>query len=264
MRTPRLDIEEVAAVEEPQPARPAHAGAGGSGGGKLLYGLLGAGFVLGLLPAVLVVQWAGSAEARLAESENVASLEPTAAVAAEANEDYCTGDLKRVLRRVLLSCGLIGGEGARGCQPVEARNVATMEGEDFNALFLPMQDRGGIVQFDRASAELSPASIALIDRTFADRRGASYFFVVSRASPEGRVETNRTLSRERAEAVMNHLQTTFNDPSLESEVGLLWLGEEFAQLNPTFCDWNRSGASDACRPEDLNRSAFIAWIDCRL
>ena len=42
------------------------------------------------------------------------------------------------------------------------------------------------------------------------------------------------------------------------------LGEEYAQLDPSFCDWTRSGESGQCEPEDLNRSAFIAWIDCRL
>jgi len=47
-------------------------------------------------------------------------------------------------------------------------------------------------------------------------------------------------------------------------VGLLWLGEEFAQLDQEFCQWKRSRAEGACTTADLNRSAFIAWIDCRL
>ena len=63
---------------------------------------------------------------------------------------------------------------------------------------------------------------------------------------------------------MSHLEATFHDPELRSQVGLLWLGEEFAQLDPTFCQWQRSGEAGACTPEDLNRSAFVAWIDCRL
>jgi hypothetical protein len=46
-----------------------------------------------------------------------------------------------------------------------------------------MQDRGGIAQFDRASSELDDSDRAFVDRLFADRRGASYFFVV-RAPPE--------------------------------------------------------------------------------
>ena len=54
------------------------------------------------------------------------------------------------------------------------------------------------------------------------------------------------------------------DPELEGKVGLLWLGEEYAQLDPSFCSWSRSGGEADCSPEDLNRSAFIAWIDCRL
>jgi outer membrane protein OmpA-like peptidoglycan-associated protein len=127
-----------------------------------------------------------------------------------------------------------------------------------------MHGRGGIVQFDKASADLDVSDKSLVEKLFSERRGASYFFVVSRASPEGSIQINRELSRSRAEAVMSHLQTTFNDPDLEQRVGLLWLGEEYAQLDPSFCKWERSGEAIACTPEDLNRSAFITWIDCRL
>ena len=223
----------------------------------------GIGAVLAVLPAALATAWIGAAEERLETAETAGTVSEVA-VAAEANEDYCTPELKQILRRVLTSCGLIGGSGGRGCQPIEARNIATMDDADFNALFVPMRGRGGIVQFEQSSAELGPEDTALIDRAFADRRGASYFFVVSRASPEGAVETNRELSRQRAESVLGHLQTTFNDPELERQVGLLWLGEEYAQLDPSFCQWQRSGPAEACLPEDLNRSAFMAWIDCRL
>ena len=45
---------------------------------------------------------------------------------------------------------------------------------------------------------------------------------------------------------------------------MLWLGEEFAQLDDQFCQWQRSGDPASCSGQDLNRSAFIAWIDCRL
>ena len=48
------------------------------------------------------------------------------------------------------------------------------------------------------------------------------------------------------------------------EVGMLWLGEEFAQLETAFCDWKRSATGTACTAEEINRSAFIAWIDCQL
>jgi outer membrane protein OmpA-like peptidoglycan-associated protein len=223
------------------------------------------GFLLLILPAVLVSSWIGSAEARLAETERAASNNPPAvAVAAEANEAYCTPELKQILRRVLASCGLIGASGGRGCQPLEAKNVATMDGKDFNALFLPMQQRGGIVQFDTNSSAIDPTDASLVDKVFADRGGASYFFVVSRASQDGSTEKNRELSKERANAVMAHLSQTFQDPELDKQVGLLWLGEEYAQLDPSFCQWQRSGGVDQCQPEDLNRSAFLAWIDCRL
>jgi outer membrane protein OmpA-like peptidoglycan-associated protein len=139
-----------------------------------------------------------------------------------------------------------------------------MAGEDFNALFMPLSDRVSIIQFDKNAAELDPKDVALLDETFADQRGASWFFAVARSSPEGSVEHNRALSQKRADAVMNHLRERFADPDLEKEVGLLWLGEEYAQLDESFCDWRRSGNQDECKPEHINRSAFVAWIDCRL
>lgn len=226
---------------------------------------LGAGlivFLALLIPVSMSATWQSEAASRLAGMEADPD-QPRAAIAANADEAYCTPELRTILRRVLTSCGLIGG-GGRGCQPLEARNVATMAGGDFNALFVPMNERGGIVQFDLGSSELDPRDTTLIESVFAERRGASYFFVVARASPDGSNEHNRELSRARAEAVMSHLETHFADPDLASEVGLLWLGEEYAQLDPGFCGWSRSGEAGQCEPADLNRSAFIAWIDCRL
>jgi outer membrane protein OmpA-like peptidoglycan-associated protein len=226
---------------------------------------IGLAVILMLLPAILVRSWAHAASDRLAEATEAAKAKPAqVAVAAEANESYCTPALKVVLRRVLQSCGLLSAGGGRGCQPADAKSVATMAGGDFNALFVPMKGRGGIIQFDKESGALDEADKAMVESIFADRRGASYFFVVSRASPEGKAEFNRDLSRARAEAVLNHLQQTFNDPDLQQQVGLLWLGEEFAQLDPSFCEWKRSGAGTQCLPEELNRSAFVTWVDCSL
>jgi outer membrane protein OmpA-like peptidoglycan-associated protein len=214
------------------------------------------------VPSILVTKWVGDAEERLEQLESNPE-EMEVAVAAKADEGYCNAGLRQVLRRVLASCGLAGGD-TRGCQPVDAKNVATMEGGDFNALFLPLNERASIVQFDKGDAILDEQDLALLDKAFADQRGASYFLVVARASPEGSLESNSALSQARAEAVMEHLRQNFNDPDLDKEVGLLWLGEEFAQLDQSFCSWNRSGGADECEPEHINRSAFVAWIDCRL
>jgi outer membrane protein OmpA-like peptidoglycan-associated protein len=223
------------------------------------------GLLLLVLPAILVVAWIGSAKDRLvAMDASGESREQEVAVAAAANEKYCTPDLQKILRRVLQSCGLIGSGGGRGCQPLEAKQVATMSGPDFNTLFAPMADRGGIIQYQKDSEVLDQSARELIDKVYADRRGASYFLVVARASPEGAVAYNRELSRKRAEAVMTHLAATFEDPELERQVGLLWLGKEYAQLEQEFCSWQRSGPEHACSSDDLNRSAFITWIDCRL
>jgi outer membrane protein OmpA-like peptidoglycan-associated protein len=215
------------------------------------------------VPTSLAVGWTSSAQSRLEAAQVTEDEQPDVAVASSANEQYCTGNLKKVLRRVLQSCGLLESGSVRGCQPADAKTVATMSGDDFNALFRPMKSRGGIVQFEKEESELDADAIQLVDQVFADQRGASYFFVVSRSSPEGSTEFNRELSKARAESVMSHLRQRFQDPDLEKEVGLLWLGEEFAQLDEEFCQWNRSKPGK-CEPEDLNRSAFIAWIDCTL
>ena len=218
--------------------------------------------VLLAIPATATGVWIHSAKTRLAESQAAAHrararrlASPTSATAAPS--------LKKILRRVLMSCGLVGGNASRGCQPVQAKNVATMSGPDFNALFKPMKDRGGIVEFAKDKADLDPQALALVDQVFADQKGASWFFVVARASPEGGLEHNRELSKQRAEAVMDHLHAQFKDPDLDKEVGMLWLGAEFAQLETEFCQWKRSGGS-ACTADDINRSAFVAWIDCQL
>jgi outer membrane protein OmpA-like peptidoglycan-associated protein len=217
--------------------------------------------VLLAIPATATAVWIKSAKTRLADSQ--AAPAEGAPVASQSDVGYCSPELKKILRRVLMSCGLVGGNAARGCQPVQAKNVATMSGPDFNALFKPMKDRGGIVEFTKDKADLDPQALQLVDQVFADQKGASWFFVVARASPEGAMEHNRELSKQRAEAVMDHLHTQFKDPDLDKEVGMLWLGAEFAQLETEFCQWKRSGGN-ACTAEDINRSAFVAWIDCQL
>ncbi len=206
----------------------------------------------------------GSAVERLetgAQSPPPAEKAPL--VASTAEDAYCTADLKAVLRRVLTSCGLIGG-GRRGCQPDEVRNVAQISDADFNALFRPLSRRGGVVLFDVGKEELDEGAKALIDDLWADRRGASYFFVVARASTDGPTVKNRVLSHKRANSVLFYLQERFKDPDIEKQVGLMWLGEEFAQLGREFCDWRNSRPASPCREEVINRSAILSWIDCRL
>jgi outer membrane protein OmpA-like peptidoglycan-associated protein len=213
------------------------------------------------LVGVSVASWTRAAASRLAESQGKL---PEVATASASDMGYCSGDLKVILKRVLTSCGLATGGSARGCQPLQARQVASMSGGDFNALFSPLADRAAIIQFDKDSADLDALSAALLEQTFSDRRGASYFFVVSRASPEGSTEHNRDLSHRRGNAVLDHIRAKFPDPDIDQEVGLLWLGEEFAQLDQQFCQWKRSRPGDGCGTAELNRSSFIAWIDCRL
>jgi hypothetical protein len=90
-----------------------------------------------------------------------------------------------------------------------------------------------------------------------------------RASQSGPPDKNRALSQKRANSVHFYLQEQTKDPDLDKQVGLLWLGEEFAQLGTEFCEWPSSrpgggGQAPKCGPDTINRSAFVSWVDCRL
>ena len=65
------------------------------------------------LVPLLAYSWTASAKARLAEAEASPSQQAEAATAASADEAYCTPELKKILRRVLQSCGLESGGGGR-------------------------------------------------------------------------------------------------------------------------------------------------------
>lgn len=213
-----------------------------------------------LVPAFMLSGWLGDAGARLAVE---APRQSKAAVATVAEEGYCTADLKRIVRRVAGACGLLGEQG-RGCRPADASKVVELSDNDFNALFLPLKERVRIIQYDMGKTALDEGALRAVEEAWADRGGASFFFVVARASPEGAVDKNRELSEARANAVLAHLKQRFADPDIERQVGLLWLGEEFAQLGAEFCDWKRSRTGEKCDAKDINRSAFIAWIDCAI
>src|SRR5690606_34694950 len=138
-------------------------------------------------PTLLSAGWVSAAGERMVAVEVAAPAGPATAIAQQDNAGYCSVELKQVLRRVLQSCGLLGSGQVRGCQPADARQVAALAGDDFNALFTPMAERAGVVQFDLDGVTLDDSDREMIDTVFADQRGASYFFVVSRASPEGSV-----------------------------------------------------------------------------
>jgi outer membrane protein OmpA-like peptidoglycan-associated protein len=225
-----------------------------------------AGVVAGsvaLTTVLVLVQGAvASAKERLTTPE---AQKPQVAIAAEAEVAYCTPRFKQVLERVLHSCGLVGGEGGRrGCQPADVKTFASINDEDFNELFTPLKDRGGVVLFDEGNDDLDEKAKKLLEDMWFERKGARYFFVVARASKTGSVDKNRALSHRRANSVMFHLKDTTKDPDIEKTVGLLWLGNEFAQLSKAYCSWNSSRPSDKCNEESVNRSAFVSWVDCRL
>ncbi len=212
------------------------------------------------IPVILVAAWASAAQTRLKET---ASASNDVAIASVTDDNYCTPQLKAIIRRVAGACGLIEGGGGRGCQPMEAKKVAALSGDDFNSLFKPLSKRAHIIQFDASKTELDPDAATTIEKAWSDQRGASFFFVVSRASTDGDAVMNETLSRDRAKGVLNHLQSKFKDEDLKNQVGLLWLGEQYAQLGDEFCTWNRSRTGE-CSAVEINRSAFVAWIDCAI
>lgn len=190
--------------------------------------------------------------------------EPTM-VADHAEAPYCTAEFKQVLQRVLGACGLVGQQSRRGCQPADVKTVASISDADFNALFAPLADRGAIVLFDDNSDKLDEGAKKVLLERWDDRRGARYFFVVSRASKTGSVEGNRSLSHKRANSVFFQLQESNSEAELDKRVGMLWLGSEFAQLSKDYCSgWTNSRSGKPCNAEAINRSAFVSWVDCRL
>lgn len=189
---------------------------------------------------------------------------PKVAVADHAEVPYCTPRFKQVLERVLHSCGLSGGENRRGCKPADVKTFASISDEDFNELFTPLKDRGGVVLFDTAKDELDEEAKKLLADRWSERKGARYFFVVARASKTGSPDKNRALSHRRANSIMYFLKELSKDPEIEKKVGLLWLGNEFAQLSKEYCKWPNSRSGKKCDDESINRSAFVSWVDCRL
>jgi outer membrane protein OmpA-like peptidoglycan-associated protein len=194
----------------------------------------------------------------------IAEAKPKVAIANDAEAKYCTPAFKQVLERVLHACGLMGAESRRGCQPADVKTLASISDDDFNALFTPLRERGAVIMFDDGSEKLDDGANKTIDEVFQDRRGARYFFVVARASKTGTHEFNRALSHKRANSVLFHLNDRFKDPDLDKEVGMLWLGDEYAQLKPEYCQWNTSRDKKKCTAEAINRSAFVSWVDCQL
>jgi outer membrane protein OmpA-like peptidoglycan-associated protein len=238
----------------------------------------GAGFGAGALVAALVVALAalaitvgivgasvGSAKRRLAQAASSSAPSPVA-VAQEAEVEYCTRDFKTVLERVLHSCGLSTETERRGCKPSDIKTFAAISDTDFNSLFHPLKERGGVLLFDEGKEELDATGKKLLEERWFDRKGARYFFVVARASKTGTPAQNRALSHRRANSVMFYLKEISGETEeeLNRKVGLLWLGNEYAQLSEDYCLWPRSMPDAACGEEPINRSAFVSWVDCRL
>jgi outer membrane protein OmpA-like peptidoglycan-associated protein len=156
------------------------------------------------------------------------------------------------------------GESRRGCKPADVKTFASISDQDFNELFTPLKDRGAVIMYDQGMHELDDGAKKVLEEKWFQRKGARYFFVVARASKSGNQAKNRALSHRRANSVMYHLTSLANDPEIDKKVGLLWLGNEFAQLSQDYCAWGTSRPNEKCDEEAINRSAFVSWVDCRL
>lgn len=225
-----------------------------------LIGLIAGGVLLA--GTGMTVQSRVQAAAKRLETGEALEPKTKVAIADDAEAKYCTPEFKKVLARVIHACGLIKG-GRRGCKPSDVKSLASISDSDFNALFTPLKDRGAVLMFDDNSDKLDQAAMDLIENRWLARKGARYFFVVARASQTGGADYNRKLSHKRANSVMFYLSDRFNDPELDKKVGLLWLGEEFAQLGKEYCEWNVSRPK-RCDTHGINRSAFVSWVDCQL
>jgi len=224
-------------------------------------GALVVGALLCAGSAFAVRSWTSAAAERLVTPE---AEKPEVAIADQAEVAYCTTQFKQVLERVLHSCGLAEGEARRGCKPTDVKTFASISDDDFNALFTPLKDRGGVIMFDEGRDDLDDKAKKLLEERWFARKGARYFFVVARASKTGNQAKNRALSHRRANSVMYFLTQLANDPQIEKKVGMLWLGNEFAQLSKEYCSWPTSRPEEKCDEEPINRSAFVSWVDCRL
>ena len=231
----------------------------------VLPALLGAGIMcVCLLAMLLVIQSAVGGAAYRLKHPDVVAEKPQIAIADHAEVAYCTPQFKQVLQRVLHSCGLSDSTGRRGCKPTDVKTFANISDADFNALFTPLKQRGAVILFGTGQHELDPAAKQLLEDRWLDRKGARYFFVVARASKVGSPAKNRQLSHERANSVMFHLKEIANDPQLDRKVGMLWLGEEYAQFPEEYCEWTNSKPAEKCTEQAINQSAFVSWVDCRL
>jgi outer membrane protein OmpA-like peptidoglycan-associated protein len=252
---------------DPPPSDPPPPGRGPRDRSPLLPAIVGGAVgLLLLLGMTMSVRGAvrGAAERLEKPEAKNATAETKVAIADNTEAPYCTPSFKTVLQRVLNACGLVGGETRRGCQPADVKTFASISDDDFNALFTPLKDRGAVIMFDDNSDVLDPDGKKLLEERWLDRKGARYFFVVARASKTGTAEANRALSHKRANSVLLHLNEQFHDPDLDKQVGLLWLGSEFAQLGKDYCEWPISRKGKPCAAEAINRSAFASWVDCRL
>lgn len=226
-----------------------------------LFGVMTALVVLAVVSLAVLVSVRRAGE-RLLRPE---AEKPKVAVADNAEVAYCTPRFKEVLERVLHSCGLAEQGGRRGCRPADVKTFASISDDDFNELFTPLKKRGAVLMFDVGKEELDEGARKLLENRWLERRGARYFFVVARASKTGTQAKNRALSHRRANSVMYFIKEhAKNDPDVDKKVGLLWLGNEFAQLSKEYCDWPNSRSDKKCDEDAINRTAFVSWIDCRL
>ena len=173
---------------------------------------------------------------------------------------------RTVLQRVLNSCGLVGSESRRGCQPADVKTFASISDEDFNALFTPLKDRGAVIMFDEGKDDLDDDAKKLLEEKWHDRTRRSLLLRrrarVARPARRTRTARCRTAA---PTASCSTSQNSLHDPDLDKQVGLLWLGNEFAQLSKDYCDWQlvaREKEMRSRRPSTGARSCHGSTVVC--
>src|SRR5262249_58990292 len=127
---------------------------------------------------LLVTTLTVHATVRSARERLVTAAAPSkVAVAANAEEAYCTPRFKEVLERVLHSCGLAEGEARRGCQPADVKTFASISGQDFNELFTPLRERGAVILFDVGKEDLDTGARKALEDKWLDSKDAHYFLL---------------------------------------------------------------------------------------
>ena len=221
--------------------------------------------VLLAIPATATGIWIGSAEARLEELSAKPGEGAAVAVASASDVEYCNPELKRILRRVLMSCGLVGGE--RGARLPAGPGQERRDDDRRRLQRAVPADEGArrhrpVRQGQGRARRRGPRA-----RRSGVRRSARRELVLRRLArrrPRARSQHNRDLSkgarRGRDEPPPRAVQGSRSRQGGRPALARRGVRPARDRVLRVEAQLHRHG----CTPEEINRSAFVAWIDCQL